>query len=131
MLAKLGKKYFTFGRSLKGLYTYSMDPVGVLNRAPFHRESPGVFGSFLCAGCAGATWVRGRGLESGMGAWKRCMASRVGCDKLGTLVKRNLHRFCGVHPLKFSWHTQINRHTLRRAVCSGGECVRASWPSEA
>ncbi len=33
--------------------------------------------SFLCAGCAGATWVRGRGLESGMGAWKRCMASRV------------------------------------------------------
>ena len=36
-----------------------------------------VFGSFLCAGCAGATWVRGRGLESGMGAWKRCMASRV------------------------------------------------------
>ena len=38
----------------------------------------GVFGSFLCAGCAGATWVRGRGLESGMGAWKWCMASRVG-----------------------------------------------------
>ena len=37
-----------------------------------------VFGSFLCAGCAGATWVRGRGLESGMGAWKWCMASRVG-----------------------------------------------------
>ncbi len=36
-----------------------------------------VLESFLCAGCGGVTWVLGRGLESGMGAWKRCMASRV------------------------------------------------------
>jgi len=38
----------------------------------------GAFGPFLLAGCAGAAWVRGRSLGSGMRAGRRCLAPRVG-----------------------------------------------------
>jgi hypothetical protein len=46
----------------------------------------GAFGPFLCAalstkhcaGYAGAAWVRGRSLGSGMRAGRRCLAQRVG-----------------------------------------------------
>jgi hypothetical protein len=38
----------------------------------------GAFGPFLRAGCAGAEWVRGGSLGSGMRAGRRCLASRVG-----------------------------------------------------
>jgi hypothetical protein len=36
------------------------------------------FGPFLRAGCAGAAWVRGGSLGSGMRAGRRCLAPRVG-----------------------------------------------------
>jgi len=35
------------------------------------------FGPFLRAGCAGAAWVRGGSLGSGMRAGRRCLAPRV------------------------------------------------------
>ena len=38
----------------------------------------GAFGPFLRAGCAGAAWVRGGSLGSGMRAGRRCLAQRVG-----------------------------------------------------
>jgi hypothetical protein len=38
-----------------------------------------VFGPFLRAGCAGAEWVRGGSLGSGMGARRRCLTPRAGC----------------------------------------------------
>jgi hypothetical protein len=38
----------------------------------------GAFGPFLRAGCAGAAWVRGGSLGSGMRAGRRCLAPRVG-----------------------------------------------------
>jgi hypothetical protein len=38
----------------------------------------GVFGPFLRAGCAGAEWVRGGSLGSGMRAGRRCLAPQVG-----------------------------------------------------
>jgi hypothetical protein len=37
-----------------------------------------VFGPFLRAGCAGAVWVRGRSLGSGMGAGRRCLTPHRG-----------------------------------------------------
>ena len=37
-----------------------------------------VFGQFLCAGCAGAAWVRSGSLGRGMGAGRRCLAPLVG-----------------------------------------------------
>jgi len=39
----------------------------------------GAFGPFLRAGCAGAVWVRGGSLGSGMRAGRLCLAQRVGC----------------------------------------------------
>ena len=39
----------------------------------------GAFGQFLRAGCAGAAWVRGGSLGSGVRAGRRCLAPRVGC----------------------------------------------------
>ena len=38
----------------------------------------GAFGPFLCAGCAGAAWVRGGSLGRGMRAGRRCLAPQVG-----------------------------------------------------
>jgi len=38
----------------------------------------GAFGPLLRAGCAGAAWVRGESLGSGMRAGRRCLAPRVG-----------------------------------------------------
>ena len=38
----------------------------------------GAFGPFLRAGCAGAEWVRGGSLGSGMRAGRRCLAPQVG-----------------------------------------------------
>ena len=38
----------------------------------------GAFGPFLRAGCAGAAWVRGGSLGSGMRAGRRCLAPQVG-----------------------------------------------------
>jgi hypothetical protein len=37
-------------------------------------QGAGVFGPFLRAGCAGAEWVRGGSLGSGMRAGRRCLA---------------------------------------------------------
>ena len=40
------------------------------------------FGPFLRAGCAGAAWVRGGSLGSGMRAGRRCLAPQVGGESV-------------------------------------------------
>ena len=50
---------------------YFRGPTGCMRGA-------GAFGPFLRAGCAGAAWVSGGSLGSGMRAGRRCLAPRVG-----------------------------------------------------
>ena len=48
-----------------------------------------VLGPFLHAGCAGVAWVRGGGLDDGMGAGGRCLEQRVGVVRwLGSTLQR-------------------------------------------